>query len=98
MCASTLWPFSRSTRNIALGNGSTTVPSTRIVSSLGFATVHHQGPGRAEEHAEEHGAAGQTSRATPEKKLRYWVSLRLAGLLREFGGLGRRRRFSGAQG
>src|SRR5438067_13163485 len=37
MCASTLCPFSSSTRNMALGNGSTTVPSTRIVSSLGLA-------------------------------------------------------------
>src|SRR5689334_12879617 len=41
MCASTLCPFSSSTRNMALGRGSTTVPSTRIVSSLGFASVHH---------------------------------------------------------
>src|SRR5262245_161147 len=39
MCASTLCPFSSSTRNIALGNGSTTVPSTRIVSSLGLASA-----------------------------------------------------------
>src|SRR6266851_1207188 len=36
MWASTLWPFSSSTRNIAFGNGSTTVPSTRIVSSFGL--------------------------------------------------------------
>src|SRR5688500_2958763 len=39
MCARTLWPFSSSTRNMAFGSGSTTVPSTRIVSSLGFARV-----------------------------------------------------------
>src|SRR5687768_637777 len=39
MWASTLWPFSSSTRNMAFGNGSTTVPSTRIVSSFGFAMV-----------------------------------------------------------
>src|SRR5262245_5834352 len=32
--ASTLWPLSSSTRNIALGSGSTTVPSTSIASSL----------------------------------------------------------------
>src|SRR4030095_7495843 len=32
--ARTLWPFSISTRNIALGNGSTTLPSTSIASSL----------------------------------------------------------------
>src|SRR5258707_8555763 len=49
MCASTLWPFSSSTRNMALGNGSTTVPSTRIVSSLGLArTLHLLHAGRAE--------------------------------------------------
>src|SRR5665213_1695691 len=41
MWASTLCPFSSSTRNMAFGNGSTTVPSTRIVSSLGFAREHH---------------------------------------------------------
>src|SRR6266849_4928355 len=34
--ASTLWPFSSSTRNIALGSGSTTVPSTSIASSFGM--------------------------------------------------------------
>src|SRR6188472_977304 len=40
--ANTLCPFSSSTRNMALGSGSTTVPSTRIVSSLGLARrVHH---------------------------------------------------------
>src|SRR3954454_19333923 len=49
MCASTLWPFSSSTRNMALGSGSTTVPSTRIVSSLGLArTLHLLHAGRAE--------------------------------------------------
>src|SRR5689334_9892080 len=40
MWARTLCPFSSSTRNMALGNGSTTVPSTRIVSSLGLARRH----------------------------------------------------------
>ena len=34
--ASTLWPFSSSTRNIAFGSGSTTVPSSTIASSLGL--------------------------------------------------------------
>src|SRR5438034_3217087 len=34
MCASTLWPFSSSTRNIAFGSGSTTVPSTWMPSSF----------------------------------------------------------------
>src|SRR6476469_9279257 len=41
MWASTLCPFSNSTRNMAFGNGSVTVPSTRIVSSLGLAREHH---------------------------------------------------------
>src|SRR5258706_2536889 len=36
-CASTRWPLSSSTRNIAFGSGSTTVPSTSIASSLGIA-------------------------------------------------------------
>src|ERR1700722_19801913 len=34
--ASTLWPFSNSTRNIAFGSGSITVPSRTIASSFGF--------------------------------------------------------------
>src|SRR4051812_14863009 len=41
MWARTLCPFSSSTRNMAFGNGSVTVPSTRIVSSLGLAIAHH---------------------------------------------------------
>src|SRR3954451_10089137 len=36
MWASTLWPFSSSTRNMAFGNGSVTVPSRTIASSLGL--------------------------------------------------------------
>src|SRR3954464_2351389 len=49
MWASTLCPFSNSTRNMALGSGSTTVPSTRIVSSFGLArTLHLLHAGRAE--------------------------------------------------
>src|SRR5436190_20326952 len=39
MWASTLCPFSSWTRNIALGSGSTTVPSSTIASSLGFGIV-----------------------------------------------------------
>src|SRR5215813_1020158 len=35
-CASTRWPLSSSTRNIAFGSGSTTVPSTSIASSFGM--------------------------------------------------------------
>src|SRR5215813_1999324 len=41
--ASTLWPLSSSTRNMALGSGSTTVPSTSIASSLAMS-------GRPREH------------------------------------------------
>src|SRR5437763_16195474 len=41
MCASTLWPFSSSTRNMAFGSGSKTVPSTRMASDLGFARGNH---------------------------------------------------------
>src|SRR3954464_4706163 len=36
MCASTSWPLSRATRNMALGSGSVTFPSRTIASSLGF--------------------------------------------------------------
>src|SRR5947208_16991517 len=36
MWASTLCPFSSWTRNMAFGNGSTTVPSSTIASSLGL--------------------------------------------------------------
>src|SRR6059036_3119132 len=36
MWARTLWPFSSSTRNMAFGSGSTTVPSSTIASSLGL--------------------------------------------------------------
>src|SRR5437879_3865637 len=40
-CASTRWPLSSSTRNIAFGSGSTTVPSTSIASSLGMRLSRH---------------------------------------------------------
>src|SRR4249919_4100141 len=67
MCASTLWPFSSSTRNIAFGNGSTTVPSTRIVSSLGLATGHHRGLRARARHAEVlRGDPGGYIRSGPE--------------------------------
>lgn len=33
-CAKTRWPLANSTRNMALGKGSTTVPSTEIASSF----------------------------------------------------------------
>src|SRR5262245_58891406 len=36
MWANTLWPFSSSTRNMAFGSGSMTVPSRTIASSFGF--------------------------------------------------------------
>src|SRR4051795_3690320 len=39
MWANTLWPFSSSTRNMAFGSGSMTVPSRTIASSLGFGSV-----------------------------------------------------------
>src|SRR5688572_15746781 len=39
MWANTLWPFSSSTRNMAFGRGSVTVPSSTIASSLGLARV-----------------------------------------------------------
>src|SRR5215468_2922076 len=40
MCASTLWPpLSRTTRNMALGSGSMTVPSTSMASSFGTAAT-----------------------------------------------------------
>src|SRR3989442_11661984 len=40
-CASTRWPLSSSTRNIAFGSGSPTVPSTSIASSLGMRLSRH---------------------------------------------------------
>src|SRR2546421_2674567 len=39
MWASTLWPFSSSTRNMAFGSGSITVPSRTIASSLGLGSA-----------------------------------------------------------
>src|SRR5947207_15851597 len=39
ICASTLWPFSNSTRNIAFGSGSMTVPSTWTPSSFAIPLV-----------------------------------------------------------
>ena len=36
LCARTVYPFSNSTRNMAFGNGSTTVPSTVNASSFGL--------------------------------------------------------------
>src|SRR5437667_6810100 len=56
MWASTLWPFSSSTRNIAFGSGSTTVPSTWMPSSfarvLSLSLGHRQdlGPPRPDRH------------------------------------------------
>src|SRR6478672_10186004 len=55
MWVRTLCPLSSSTRNMALGSGSTTVPSTRIASSLGFASELTTSWMRG---------SGQTSRAT----------------------------------
>src|SRR4029079_13121384 len=47
MWASTLWPFSSSTRNMAFGNGSMTVPSRTIASSLGLGSADLQRLARA---------------------------------------------------
>src|SRR5438874_4266579 len=46
-CASTRCPLSSSTRNIAFGSGSTTVPSTSIASSFGIALRHLDGAPRS---------------------------------------------------
>src|SRR5436853_5231987 len=53
MWARTLWPFSSSTANIVLGNGSTTVPSTSIASFLATGVLctpshRHAGPAGAD--------------------------------------------------
>src|SRR5262249_38976181 len=42
--ARTLWPLSSSTRNMAFGSGSTTVPSTSMASSLVMANPEGLGP------------------------------------------------------
>src|SRR6266446_6008571 len=72
MCASTLWPFSSSTRNMAFGSGSTTVPSTRIASSLGFARGNHlrfsnreRPAGRSSQTVEYKPKSGQTAKPSP---------------------------------
>src|SRR2546423_10177686 len=74
MCASTLCPFSSSTRNMALGNGSTTVPSTRIVSSLGWArppTAYGLGClGRAKRIARTAGATKKCTRPPEPLRIR----------------------------
>src|SRR5262245_56591641 len=67
MCASTLCPFSSSTRNMALGNGSTTVPSTSMTSSLAtlqVSPVPTIPPARAN-HASE---TGSTQYRTPGRE------------------------------
>src|SRR5438552_8992040 len=47
MWASTLWPFSSSTRNMAFGNGSITVPSRTIASSLGLGSADLRNAGQS---------------------------------------------------
>src|SRR6478672_12482893 len=80
MWASTLWPFSSSTRNMAFGSGSETVPSRTIASSLGLGSgellLERAGwglPGRArrarpaagpKRHAIASPPSGQTRRST----------------------------------
>jgi hypothetical protein len=55
---------------MAFGSGSTTVPSTRIVSSLGLATGHHRGLGARKERAEgRRGDQEDYLRAGPEGNL-----------------------------
>src|SRR4029079_17437734 len=66
MCASTLWPFSSSTRNMAFGSGSTTVPSTRMASSLGFARGIHLRFQRFRCRERPAGRSGQTAEYKPE--------------------------------
>src|SRR5438445_10849388 len=67
MCASTLWPFSSSTRNMAFGSGSTTVPSTRMASSLGFARGNHLRFSNRERPA---GRSSQTAKYKPDRARR----------------------------
>src|SRR5579875_1655318 len=77
LCASTLWPFSSSTRNIAFGSGSMTVPSSTIASSFSFGSVPLLAP-PARLHAERsrrHAAAraaglGVSRRASPPRRWR----------------------------
>src|SRR5688572_3285226 len=75
MWASTLWPFSSSTRNIAFGRGSTTVPSSTIASSLGLARTELldcriDGPtGSASRHQPGPGPKGDASAGTAEVQL-----------------------------
>src|SRR3954453_21046539 len=67
ICASTVCPFSSSTRNIALGRGSTTVPSTSITSSLATLRVSPIGLsprcGRTRQRASEPGSRQYRSRS-----------------------------------
>src|SRR5436190_21615681 len=60
MWASTLCPFSSSTRNMALGRGSTTVPSTSMTSSL--AKLQTPLPRETHPWAHEEHASGRASR------------------------------------
>src|SRR3712207_213927 len=61
MCASTSWPLSSSTRNMALGRGSVTLPSSTIASSLGFGRVVLLGGGTGGTD----GCSGAARRARP---------------------------------
>src|SRR6201988_5146153 len=73
MWAKTLCPFSSSTRNIAFGRGSTTVPSTSMTSSFGtlplFPSNGFSPSGRTCEHGLQKGRSNSI-RATVEKCLR----------------------------
>src|SRR5437016_2063217 len=65
--ARTLWPLSITTRNIALGNGSTTLPSTSIPSSLliAFRLAFHQRRGRRVRASLTRGQEGATLDSVP---------------------------------
>src|SRR3954453_18282773 len=68
ICARTVCPFSSSTRNIALGRGSTTVPSTSITSSLATLQVSPLGlspvRGRTQQRASDPGSRQYRSRSS----------------------------------
>src|SRR5688572_19523067 len=84
MWASTLWPFSSSTRNMAFGRGSTTVPSSTIASSLGLARTElliaevagRSGPphGARVDSRLDPGPKGDASAGTAEVQLGRWPS------------------------
>src|SRR5690606_37734774 len=71
MWANTLWPFSSSTLNMALGRGSITVPSRTIASSLGLGRTDLQV-------VPTHCWAGQAARSHPAQGRRDTLARRSA--------------------